>query len=183
MPRLDAARVRAWRDLQSIVPEIERRIDEDLRAEWAVPLGWFDVLAALRELDGRARPQDVAIGDADPGLEPQPPARPAGGGRLGAPPPRRRPRRPPRGRGRAHATRPRPVAGDERQLPAFAAGPLRHRTDRPRHPGADGDSAHLSDHTADRAPPPSGADTGRARTLRRTSLRSRWRSGRGCRAA
>ena len=60
MPRLDATRVRAWRDLQSIVPEIERRIDEDLRAEWAVPLGWFDVLAALRELDGRARPQDVA---------------------------------------------------------------------------------------------------------------------------
>ena len=60
MPRLDAVRVRAWRDLQSIVPEIERRIDEDLRAELAVPLGWFDVLAALRELDGRARPQDVA---------------------------------------------------------------------------------------------------------------------------
>ena len=60
MPRLDAARVRAWRDLQSIVPEIERGIDEDLRAEWAVPLGWFDVLATLRELDGRARPQDVA---------------------------------------------------------------------------------------------------------------------------
>jgi DNA-binding MarR family transcriptional regulator len=60
MPRLDAARVRAWRDLQSIVPEIERRIDDDLRAEWAVPLGWFDVLATLRQLDGRARPQDVA---------------------------------------------------------------------------------------------------------------------------
>jgi len=61
MPRLDAARVRAWRDLQSIVPEIERRIDDDLRAEWAVPLGWFDVLATLRQLDGRARPQDVAL--------------------------------------------------------------------------------------------------------------------------
>ena len=60
MPRLDATRVRAWRDLQSIVPEIERRIDDDLRAEWAVPLGWFDVLATLRQLDGRARPQDVA---------------------------------------------------------------------------------------------------------------------------
>lgn len=60
MPRLDASRVRAWRELQSIVPEIERRIDEDLRAEWAVPLGWFDVLATLRQLDGRARPQDVA---------------------------------------------------------------------------------------------------------------------------
>jgi DNA-binding MarR family transcriptional regulator len=60
MPRLDAARVNAWRQLQSIVPEIERRIDEDLRAEWAVPLGWFDVLATLRQLDGRAPPQDVA---------------------------------------------------------------------------------------------------------------------------
>lgn len=60
MPRLDAGRVRAWRDLQALVPEIERRIDEDLRAEWAVPLGWFDVLATLRQLDGRARPQDVA---------------------------------------------------------------------------------------------------------------------------
>jgi len=60
MPRLDATRVRAWRDLQAIVPEIERGIDDDLRAEWAVPLGWFDVLATLRELDGRARPQDVA---------------------------------------------------------------------------------------------------------------------------
>lgn len=60
MPRLDATRVQAWRDLQSIVGEIERRIDEDLRAEWAVPLGWFDVLATLRQLDGRARPQDVA---------------------------------------------------------------------------------------------------------------------------
>jgi DNA-binding MarR family transcriptional regulator len=60
MPRLDASRVNAWRQLQSIVPEIERRIDDDLRAEWAVPLGWFDVLATLRQLDGRARPQDVA---------------------------------------------------------------------------------------------------------------------------
>ena len=60
MPRLDATRVQAWRDLQSLAAEIERRIDEDLRDEWAVPLGWFDVLATLRQLDGRARPQDVA---------------------------------------------------------------------------------------------------------------------------
>lgn len=60
MPRLDAARVAAWRDLQSVVAEVTRQIDEDLRLEWAVPLGWFDVLAALRRLDGRARPQDVA---------------------------------------------------------------------------------------------------------------------------
>ena len=60
MPRLDAARVAAWRDLQSIVAEVTRQIDDDLRLEWAVPLGWFDVLAALRHLGGRARPQDVA---------------------------------------------------------------------------------------------------------------------------
>jgi DNA-binding MarR family transcriptional regulator len=60
MPRLDANRVQAWRDLQSLAAEIERRIDDDLREEWAVPLGWFDVLATLRELDGRARPQDIA---------------------------------------------------------------------------------------------------------------------------
>ena len=60
MPRLDAARVGAWRDLQSVVAEVTRQIDDDLRHEWAVPLGWFDVLATLRRLDGRARPQDVA---------------------------------------------------------------------------------------------------------------------------
>lgn len=60
MPRLDASRVAAWRDLQSVVADVTRQVDDDLRAEWAVPLGWFDVLAALRDLDGRARPQDVA---------------------------------------------------------------------------------------------------------------------------
>lgn len=60
MPRLDATRLTAWRELASIVTEIHRRIDDDLREEWAVPLGWFEVLATLRALDGRARPQDVA---------------------------------------------------------------------------------------------------------------------------
>ena len=60
MPRLDATRLAAWRDLQRVVLEINRTIDDDLRREWAVPLGSFEVLAALRELDGRARPQDVA---------------------------------------------------------------------------------------------------------------------------
>jgi DNA-binding MarR family transcriptional regulator len=60
MPRLDATRLRAWRELQTVVAELTRLIDDDLRAEWAVPLGWFDVLAALRELGGRARPQDIA---------------------------------------------------------------------------------------------------------------------------
>jgi DNA-binding MarR family transcriptional regulator len=60
VPRLDANRLAAWRDLQRVVLEINRSIDEDLRREWAVPLGSFEVLAALRDLDGRARPQDVA---------------------------------------------------------------------------------------------------------------------------
>lgn len=60
MPRLDANRLAAWRDLQRVVLSINRLVDDDLRREWAVPLGSFEVLAALRELDGRARPQDVA---------------------------------------------------------------------------------------------------------------------------
>lgn len=60
MPRLDATRLRAWRELYSIVGDRARRIDDDLRREWAVPLGSFEVLAALRDLGARARPQDVA---------------------------------------------------------------------------------------------------------------------------
>ena len=60
MPRLDSTRLSAWRDLQSILTAVNRGIDEDLRHEWAVPLGWFDVLAALRELGGRERPQVIA---------------------------------------------------------------------------------------------------------------------------
>lgn len=60
MPRLDATRLAAWRDLQRVVLEINRAIDDDLQREWAVPLGSFEVLAALRELDGSARAQDLA---------------------------------------------------------------------------------------------------------------------------
>jgi DNA-binding MarR family transcriptional regulator len=61
MPRLDASRVSAWRELQSVTAELERLIDEDVSAEWDVPLGWFDVLAGLQRMGGRARPSDLAV--------------------------------------------------------------------------------------------------------------------------
>lgn len=60
MARLDARRVAAWRELQSVTAELERLIDEALIAEWDVPLGWFDVLAGLQRLGGSARPSDLA---------------------------------------------------------------------------------------------------------------------------
>ena len=63
-PASTTTRLLAWRELQSVVAEIHRGIDDDLRREWAVPLGSFEVLAALRDLGGRARPQDVAARDA-----------------------------------------------------------------------------------------------------------------------
>lgn len=49
-----------WLGLERLVADVDRAIDADLRAEWAVPLGWFEVLRALRELGGRARPTEVA---------------------------------------------------------------------------------------------------------------------------
>lgn len=60
MARLDAVRVGAWRGVQAIVGEIERGIDSELRADWDIPIGWFDVLASLQRLGGKARPLDVA---------------------------------------------------------------------------------------------------------------------------
>jgi len=60
MPRLDASRIAAWRRLRGVVADIERGIDEDLRAEWDITLGWFDVLASLQRTGGWARPNDIA---------------------------------------------------------------------------------------------------------------------------
>ena len=60
MARLDGARIGAWRGLQAVVGEIARGIDEELRTDWDIQLGWFDVLASLQRLGGRARPLDVA---------------------------------------------------------------------------------------------------------------------------
>ena len=60
MARLDASRLAAWRELQSISAQIERLVDEQLVAEWDVGLGWFDVLAGLQRLGGSARPSELA---------------------------------------------------------------------------------------------------------------------------
>jgi DNA-binding MarR family transcriptional regulator len=60
MARLDAHRISAWRGLQARVGEVERAIDAALREEWDIPLNWFDVLAALQRLGGKARPSEVA---------------------------------------------------------------------------------------------------------------------------
>ncbi len=60
MARLDSSRIAAWRGLQALVGQIERGLDEELRADWDIPLGWFDVLASRQRLGGRARPLDVA---------------------------------------------------------------------------------------------------------------------------
>jgi DNA-binding MarR family transcriptional regulator len=60
MPRLDGNRVAAWRDLQAIGAQLERAIDAELRAEWDISLGWFDVLAALQRRGGLERPTVLA---------------------------------------------------------------------------------------------------------------------------
>ena len=60
MPRLDAQRVGTWRQLQALGAEVERLIDADVREEWTIPLGWFDVLAALQRNGGSARPTVLA---------------------------------------------------------------------------------------------------------------------------
>ena len=60
MARLDATRIQAWRGMQALAGQIERAIDEELRDEWDISLGWFDVLASLQRLGGRARPLDVS---------------------------------------------------------------------------------------------------------------------------
>lgn len=60
MPRLDATRIALWRQMQCLTAAIERAIDADLRAEWDIGLGWFDVLAALQRHNGMARPSELA---------------------------------------------------------------------------------------------------------------------------
>lgn len=60
MPRLDNVRVGTWRGMQALVAQLERGIDEELRADWDITIGWFDVLTSLQRLGGTARPLDIA---------------------------------------------------------------------------------------------------------------------------
>lgn len=60
MSRLDATRIAAWREMQSVSAALERAIDAELREAWDLPLAWFDVLAALQRCGGAARPSVLA---------------------------------------------------------------------------------------------------------------------------
>ena len=84
MARLDATRVAAWRELQSVTAELERTVDEALRRRVGRPARL--VRRARRRcsaLGGSARPSDLAVELRLVALQPQPPPRPAGGGGLG----------------------------------------------------------------------------------------------------
>ena len=136
MPRLDAARVGAWRGAQAIVNQIERGIDDELRADWDIPLGWYDVLASLATARRSGPAARRGERHAPAAVEPESTVRPAGGGGLDRPSSARRRGRPARGRGRADAHRAAAVARDDRQLSARRAGallraPRRERRDRP----------------------------------------------------
>ena len=46
--------------MQALVAQLERGIDEELRADWDITIGWFDVLTSLQRLGGTARPLDIS---------------------------------------------------------------------------------------------------------------------------
>ncbi len=60
MPHLSTARRKVWERLWAEASRIDREIDNALRREWAIPLGWFEVMNGLREAGGRARPLELA---------------------------------------------------------------------------------------------------------------------------
>lgn len=60
MARLDARRLGAWRAWELEVRRVERRLDDGLREQWDISLGWFEVLAGLQRSGGNARPSDLA---------------------------------------------------------------------------------------------------------------------------
>jgi DNA-binding MarR family transcriptional regulator len=59
MPRLDAERIALLRQLSHTTNSIERRIDADLMAEFAMPLAWFEVMSSLQRVDGPIRVSEL----------------------------------------------------------------------------------------------------------------------------
>lgn len=59
MPRLDAERIELWRALCRTTADLQRRIDAELLDETGLPLGWFEVLAALQQGNGSLRVKEV----------------------------------------------------------------------------------------------------------------------------
>jgi DNA-binding MarR family transcriptional regulator len=59
MPRLDAARVAAWRSLGAVASDLHRRVEAGLLDDYELPLLWFETLAALQAAGGSTRVHEL----------------------------------------------------------------------------------------------------------------------------
>ena len=55
MPRLDAGRVAAWRAFGVVAAEMQRKVEAGLVDDYDLPLSWFEILAALQAAGGAMR--------------------------------------------------------------------------------------------------------------------------------
>jgi DNA-binding MarR family transcriptional regulator len=60
MSRPDPERLAVWRSFLEAHAAITRTLADELEAERALPLNWYDVLLTLHEAGGRLRMQDLA---------------------------------------------------------------------------------------------------------------------------
>jgi DNA-binding MarR family transcriptional regulator len=60
MSRPDPERLAVWRSFLQAHASITRALEEELRVERDVPLGWYDVLVQLQEAGGRLRMHELA---------------------------------------------------------------------------------------------------------------------------
>lgn len=61
MPRLDAERIDLWRQFCLISARVQRLIDRELTEQHDLPLGWYDVLTAIRDAGGSIRVRELSI--------------------------------------------------------------------------------------------------------------------------
>lgn len=59
MPRLDAERIALWRQLCVAIDDTRRQLDRELGEQHAMPLAWFDCLAAIRDSGGTMRVHEL----------------------------------------------------------------------------------------------------------------------------